>query len=164
MLYDNENQLEVRHVISLSHHTVNVYAGGGPIAEGELWIKRNAICLTRKSSTSTKLLPTPESKPFFLFSENCSDKEDFYFALLRSQESESSVADSLPKPLRYDVKHIIKLVSRLHSSEGHLQTRWINALIGRLFLALYKTHEVENFVRAKISKKMSRVKKPAFLS
>jgi DNA polymerase zeta len=59
---------------------------------------------------------------------------------------------------------MIKLVSQLHSSEGHLQTRWINALIGRLFLALYKTHEVENFVRAKISKKISRAKKPAFLS
>jgi hypothetical protein len=52
----------------------------------------------------------------------------------------------------------------LHSSEEHLQTRWINAIIGRIFLALYKTTEVENFIRAKITKKISRVKTPSFLS
>jgi hypothetical protein len=41
MLYDNEDQLEVRHVISLAHYKVDVYAGGDRIPEGELWIKRN---------------------------------------------------------------------------------------------------------------------------
>lgn len=41
MLYDNEDQLEVRHVISLAYYRADVYAGGDPIPEGELWIKRN---------------------------------------------------------------------------------------------------------------------------
>ena len=41
MLYDNEDQLEVRHVISLAHYKVDLYGGGDRIPEGELWIKRN---------------------------------------------------------------------------------------------------------------------------
>lgn len=41
MLYDNEDQIEVRHVISLAHYRTDVYAGGDKIPEGELWIKRN---------------------------------------------------------------------------------------------------------------------------
>lgn len=41
MLYDNEDQLDVRHVISLARYAVDVYAGGERIPEGELWIKRN---------------------------------------------------------------------------------------------------------------------------
>ena len=41
MLYDNDDQLEVRHVISLAHYQVDVYGGGERIPEGELYIKRN---------------------------------------------------------------------------------------------------------------------------
>ncbi|KAI9879357.1 MAG: hypothetical protein M1830_008745 [Pleopsidium flavum] len=161
MLYDDSEQLEVRHVISLAHHDVSIYAGGDPIPEGELWIKRHSICLMRKRNIGDI---TSTSKPFYLFSENCSEKEDFYFALLQNQEQIPGASETPPKPQHFDVKHIITLVQRLHSSEEHLQTRWINGLIGRLFLAVYKTPEVEEFIRKKITKKIARVKKPAFLS
>ena len=161
MLYDDSEQLEVRHVISLEHHDVSIYNGGDEIPEGELWIKRNAIRLSRKPNIEDLISVT---KPFFLFSENCSEKEDFYFAMLQNQEIRPDASDNPPRPQHYDVKHIITLVQKLHSSEEQLQTRWINALMGRAFLALYKTQEIEDFVRKKITKKISRVKKPAFLS
>lgn len=45
MLYDNDDQVEVRHVISLAHYKVDVYAGGECIPEGELWIKRNCTLM-----------------------------------------------------------------------------------------------------------------------
>ncbi|ESZ89575.1 hypothetical protein SBOR_10039 [Sclerotinia borealis F-4128] len=162
MLFDDDDQLEVRYVVSLAHHDVGIYSGPNDITpEGELFIKRNAICLSRKRGVGEMTADGKPSQPFYLFSENCSDKEDFYFALLRNQESGSTPKP--PVPLQYDVKDIITLVQRLHSSEEHLQTRWINALIGRIFLALYKTPEIENFIRAKITKKISRVKTPNFL-
>ncbi|KAL9123252.1 MAG: hypothetical protein Q9187_000197 [Circinaria calcarea] len=161
ILFDDREQLEVRHVISLNHHDVSIYGGGNEIPEGELWIKRNAICLTRKPNVGDV---TSTSKPFYLFSDNCSEKEDFYFALLQNQERRPDDSNLPPTPQQYEVKDIISLVQRLHSSEEQLQTRWINALIGRLFLAMYKTQEIEDFVRLKITKKIARVKKPAFLS
>ena len=161
ILFDDREQLEVRHVISLNHHDVSIYGGGNEIPEGELWIKRNAICLTRKPNVGDV---TSTSKPFYLFSDNCSEKEDFYFALLQNQERRPDVSGLPPIPQQYEVKDIISLVQRLHSSEEQLQTRWINALLGRLFLAMYKTQEIEDFVRLKITKKIARVKKPAFLS
>ncbi|MCJ1370137.1 hypothetical protein MMC20_001349 [Loxospora ochrophaea] len=161
MLYDDSEQVDVRHVIYLDHHNVGIYGGGGQIPEGELWIKRNAICLSRKADT---IDITPPSKPFYLFSENCSEKEDFYFALLHNQEKKSEGSDRPPRGQQFKVKDIITLVQRLHSSEEQLQTRWINALVGRLFLAMYKTQDIEDFIRQKITKKIARVKKPAFLS
>jgi hypothetical protein len=164
MLFDDEEQLEVRHVISLAHHAVSIYSGGDETPEGELFIKRNALCLSRRTDVGEITPDGKASKPFFLFSDNCSDKEDFYFALLRNQERKADAIYNPPIPLQYEVKDIITLVQKLHSSEEHLQTRWINAVIGRIFLALYKTPEVENFVRAKIAKKISRVKTPSFLS
>lgn len=161
MLYEDSEQLEVKHVISLELHNVSIYGGGDAIPEGELWIKRNAIQLARKPGVGD---PSSTSKPFFLFSENCSDKEDFYFALLQNQDVRTGAEDNPPRPQQYETKHIINLVQKLHSSEEHLQTRWINGFVGRLFLALYKTRITEDFIRQKVTKKIARVKKPAFLS
>ncbi|KAL8792596.1 MAG: hypothetical protein Q9195_004819 [Heterodermia aff. obscurata] len=161
MLYDDAEQVDPRHVIFLEHHDVSIYGGEEDIPEGELFIKRNSIRLSRKSDIENSI---SSPKPFYFFSENCSDKEDFYFALLHNQEAKSNAGEGPPRPQQYDVKDIITLVQKLHSSEEHLQTRWLNALIGRLFLALYKTREVEDLLRRKITKKIARVKKPAFLS
>jgi hypothetical protein len=156
--------LEVRYVLSLEHHDISIYGGGEHIPDGELFIKRNALCLSRKTDAGEMTADGIPSKPFFLFADNTSDKEDFYFAMLKNQERKPDALNNPPIPLQFDVKNMISLVQRLHSSEEHLQTRWINAMIGRIFLGLYKTTDVENFVRAKITKKISRVKKPSFLS
>jgi hypothetical protein len=162
MLYDDAEQVEVRHVISLAHHDVSIYGGGDEIPEGELWIKRNAICLSRKEDSIVDLRGmTP---PFYLFSESQSAKEDFYFALLKNQERIPDSPNAVPTQQHYEIKDIVTLVQRIHSSEEHLQTRWINAMVGRLFLALYKTPEMQEFVRKKVIKKISRVKKPTFIS
>lgn len=162
MLYDDVNQVEVRYVISLAHHDVTIYGGEGDIPEGELWLKRNAICLSRRLESLGDLGgPTP---PFYLFSENLSEKEDFYIAMLQNQNRLWDTADRPPKPQGFETKHIVTLVQRLHSSEEQLQTRWINAFLGRYFLALYRSPELEAFVRSKIVKKISRVNKPNFIS
>ena len=162
MLYDDAEQIEVRHVISLEYHDVSIHSGSEEeILDGELFLKRNAICLTRKQPAKGDMGIT--SLPFYFFSENRSDKEDFYFALLRNQQIPGS-QDTPPEPLQFDAKDIIRLVQDLHSSQEHLQTRWINALIGRLFLAMYKTPVFEGFIRRKIVKMISRVKKPTFIT
>lgn len=162
MLYDDEQQIEVRHVISLAHHNVSIYGGGEDIPEGELYVKRNAICLMRKEDSIADLRGlTP---PFYLFSETQSAKEDFYHALLQNQEKIPDSPNSPPSPQLYEVKDIVKLVQDLHSSEEHLQTRWFNAMVGRLFLAMYKTPEMHEFIRKKITKKISRAPKPNFIS
>ncbi|KAI9740097.1 MAG: hypothetical protein M1818_004848 [Claussenomyces sp. TS43310] len=164
MLFDDDEMTEVRYVISLAHHDVSIYGGGEHMPDGELFIKRNALCLSRKSDAGELTADGTMSKPFYLFTENTSTKEDFYFAMLKNQERIPEAKTNPPIPLRFEVKHIIDLVQRLHSSEEQLQTRWINALMGRIFLGLYKTTDVENFIRAKITKKISRVKTPSFLS
>lgn len=157
MLYDDSEQVEVRHVISLAHYAVSVYAGGEDIPEGELWIKRNCIRLAPQDSADG-------SKPYFLFSDNCSEKEDFYHAMLRSQESHIDSTPGPPPPLKFNSADLIKLVQQLHASEENFNTRWINALIGRLFLAVYKTKHIENAIWAKVTKKIDRVQKPSIIS
>lgn len=174
MFYDDEQQAEVRLVVPLALYTVAIDGGGEPIPEGELYIRRNAIRLTRRPPAGSPDPPAAALSvafdengplPFYLFSDNCSVKEDFYLALVRHQEKAPRDDPAVPpRPLRYHQKDVVSLVQRLHSSEDQLQMNWVNGLVGRLFLAVYRTAEVEQFVRARIVKKISRVAKPNFLS
>lgn len=163
MLFDDEEQIEVRHVISLAHHEVSIYSGGDNTPEGELFIKRNALCLSRKRDGPEMGPDSQISKPFYLFSENCSAKEDFYFALLKNQE-QTFVDPEVPSPKHFDMKNIISLVQKLHSSEENIHSRWLNAMLGRIFLGIYKTRDLESLIREKLTKKISRVKTPSFLT
>lgn len=162
MLYDDSRQIDVRYIIFLAHYNVSIYSGGSEIPEEELWAKRNAIRLTRRpDSTSAS---QASSLPFYIFSENLSEKEDLYFAMLRNKEKMPESAGLSPAYVDYDARHIITLLQRLYSSEEQRPTRWINALLGRLFLALYRMPEIEESVMRKIAKKISRVKTPNFIT
>lgn len=101
-----------------------------------------------------------------MFSDNCSEKEDFYHAVLQAQEHhrDDTARQSSPIPLKFETPDLVKLVQQLHADEENLHTRWINALIGRVFLALYKTPEIKNHIATKITKKIARVPKPALIS
>lgn len=163
MLYDSPAELEVRHVISMAHHSVSLSDGDGDdeaMPDSDLFIKRTAILLKPLASSAIDDVikgSAPQPKPFYLFSSNCSEKEDFYHALVAAQTE-----SPLPQPL--DSSCSIKLQSNIHSNSLTPETRAFNALINRVFLALHRTPFLEDLVRDKIEKKISRVTKPAFIS
>lgn len=160
MLYDSAAQIEVRHVISLAHHTVSLTEGldnGEPLKDADLFIKRTAIVLNPTSLPNGKLQHAAVSKPFYLFSSTCIEKEDFYHALLYTRSN-----PPIPEPL--NPNDAIKLQSTLHGTSLTSETRAFNALIGRIFLSLYNTDRAKEFITSRVEKKISRVQKPAFIA
>lgn len=67
-------------------------------------------------------------------------------------------------PAHFEQAHMFSLIQTIHSSDAQLQTRWLNALIGRIFLGIYQTRHMEELCIKKITKKIARVNRPAFLS
>ncbi|KAK5163364.1 uncharacterized protein LTR77_010737 [Saxophila tyrrhenica] len=163
MLYDSASQMEVRHVISLAHHTVSLSEGlsagdEASLKDADLFIKRTAIVLTPTDMPNGGLQSrAAPPKPFYLFSTLCSEKEDFYHALLYTRAH-----PPVPEPL--EPNDIIKLQSTLHSTSQTPETMAFNALIGRIFLSIYHTPWLKDLIQRKIEKKISRVQKPAFLA
>lgn len=138
----------------------------------KLYVSQATFCIPTLTQLGIRLIQqldddsTATPKGFYLFSDNCSEKEDFYHAMLHAQENQKDPSDSNSPtvPLKFDTSDLVKLVQQLHASEENLHTRWINALIGRVFLALYKTTQIKDFIAAKINKKIARVPKPAIIS
>ncbi|KAK9324125.1 hypothetical protein V1517DRAFT_73368 [Lipomyces orientalis] len=183
-LYDSPEQMNVQQVIVLANHNVSLWPPDVP--DGQLFIRRHSICLAPKRSKvladelESISIPGPPKNAYFLFSDNCSEKEDFYFALLRACKRparRTSNGDGIgvgryhphpdpltdAYPLQHEQEDIVRLIQTLHSSDSHIQTMWLNALLGRLFLALHKTAVFEDFIKSRIETKLSRVNRPSFL-
>ncbi|RCK64942.1 hypothetical protein Cantr_00702 [Candida viswanathii] len=105
---------------------------------------------------------------FFIYCDICSEKEDWFFALIRAMKLEKSELPELLNPLKFaktlhfETKEMINLIQTLYSSEGQLQTKWINAIIGRWFLSMKNTKQFEDYVYKKLSKKLNKIKTPGF--
>lgn len=143
MLYDSPAQLEVRHVISLEHHSISLTDGEEDeltLPDADLFIKRTAIVLTPVQSSSLNgnlagqgAMPSSQApRPFYLFCSSCTEKEDFYHALLSTR-----TLPPVPQPIAPE--DLIKLQSTLHSTSLTPETRAFNALVGRVFLSVHRT-------------------------
>ena len=126
----------------------------------------------RKSSEKPHTHPKPPEHSYFLFPTTNVEKEDWYFALLRGSKTTSGSTKSLSQtdptlaaiPAHFEPAHMFSLIQAIHSSDTQLQTRWLNALVGRIFLGTYQTRHAEEYCIKKITKKIARVNRPAFLS
>ncbi|VVT51271.1 uncharacterized protein SAPINGB_P003041 [Magnusiomyces paraingens] len=187
-LYEDPDHEQLTQVIVIAHHLVTLWPPKVP--DGELFAKRSAICLVKipynhgSSNLSdyeiAEMLSNPKEPPknaFYLYSDNASEKEDFYFALIRASKRYTLRSAAEPTkpvslfnpvymahPLHHRTSDIMDLIQTLHSTDSNIQTRWLNAIIGRIFLATKDTPPFTNFLINKISNKLTRIKRPTFLS
>lgn len=183
-LYTDETQKNVKHAIVLDHYMVALWPRN--LTDGQLFTKRSAICLLKKDAfieseekmddllnflrnekSSIKELP---KSSYFLYGDTSLEKENWYYSLLRatSLPSDNPHVNKInplinAKPLYYHTANMLDLIETLNSTENQLTTQWINALLGRLFLATYQTDEFKTAFRNRIEDKLRKIRTPGFL-
>ncbi|KIJ44981.1 hypothetical protein M422DRAFT_251617 [Sphaerobolus stellatus SS14] len=80
--------------------------------------------------------------------------ENWYLTLVTAQHS-------TPPPYPHEAH--ASLIESLDAMPDLIPTRWLNAIIGRLFLGVKGTTAVEGWVSGRLMKKLSKVKTPSFL-
>ncbi|KAI8354862.1 putative integral membrane protein conserved region-domain-containing protein, partial [Mortierella sp. GBAus27b] len=165
-IYENEHTQECLGIITLPHYKVSV---PGEQKDSHIYSKRNPIWLQYQPPTNHSRRSTESdasqssSKDYYLSMVNCVDKEDLYFTLLRC----SRIKLNQPRPLdstMFDKSAMNTLIRTIHSDEHHYQAAWLNAIMGRVFLGVYKTPQVKDSVFQKLVDKLSRVKLPNILN
>ncbi|KAM0746544.1 hypothetical protein T439DRAFT_383965 [Meredithblackwellia eburnea MCA 4105] len=176
-LHESEDQLDNVTAINVSDHKVIIYPEN--CIDGELFVKRNAICLRPLSVAGDSALAshaaTPETThdftvdndlPWFFFAKVNADKEDWYFSLVEASklESENATQTFAKDRSMFEPEDMARLVDGIDQLPDSLQTRWLNAMLGRIFLSVYRTDSLESYITSRIVRKLKRVKTPSMLS
>lgn len=183
---DNSPKSNLVHAISLQDSFITIWPRkpGSELPESALFTKKTCISILRKGTTSlidgvlkfdTTQGENEESQStnqFFLYIDNNFEKEDWYFSLISASKSETSRAthtsNLLDPNLTARTAHLktadtLCLIQTINSTENQLTTKWINALIGRLFLAVQGTDMLKDYLYTRLYQKLSKIDKPDFL-
>src|SRR5207248_5918006 len=102
------------------------------------------------------------------FCDRCVDKEDWFFALQKSSKLLSNSPGPQPQIVKdkseFDQHAMSRLLKTIYSNDDRIRTQWLNAILGRIFLSIYKTNRVKEYFIHKLKRKVKKVKKPNFLS
>ncbi|CAE7109661.1 unnamed protein product [Rhizoctonia solani] len=106
------------------------------------------------------------SQPWHLFIKNNSDMEDWYISLVQASSPVPIGATDPSDPLGpvFSSSDMAHLVATLDAQPDAIPTRWLNALIGRLFFSVYRTAKVEAYILGRLASKLAKVKRPGFLT
>lgn len=216
-LYEDEGMTECEAAIELGGHEVLVFPEG--LADGELFTRRNAICLrpkpkalveqgmpsvtrqmamgsgdaerdeevsvaaaesgkeggngTRKRHSkerdgASRELAKEEAfnitSPWFIFVRSCVEMEDWYLALVHASDHPAGTPLLSPLQAVFSPFEMNHLVATLDQQPDVIPMRWLNALLGRIFFSFYRTQMLESCIIHRLMKKLSKVKRPAFLT
>jgi len=173
-LFEDKYEHKFMRFITLPKHVAMIWPQD--LQEFELFYRRYPIALVSRMSpeglVSLDLAPgQPPRDAIYIYVENPVEKEDLYFALVK-ESSDTRNLDSaelselhnsslgprdpevMARPLRARKLEAQKLQSLVWSSQVPGETQWLNALVGRMFLALKDTPLIDDYLRRKFSYKL----------
>ncbi|AET40193.1 Nvj2p Ecym_5442 [Eremothecium cymbalariae DBVPG len=178
-LYKNDvHGTDVFQVVVLKNSFVTIWPRDTSveIPDASLFTNKTCISICRngkaylddngKLQFSDSIMHGPADQ-YFVYVDSNVEKEDWYFALINA--SKISVSDSLLDPsLSATTAHIrtrdmMYLIQTVNATEGQVATKWFNTLICRLFLSLQQTEMLNDLLKEKIHKKLTKINKPGFL-
>ncbi|KAI8328227.1 putative integral membrane protein conserved region-domain-containing protein [Chlamydoabsidia padenii] len=161
-IYSDEMQRLCEWTLDLNKYNVSLYPSGRQ--EHILFSRSVALRLTRKPTAATDTTTTAiqDDKLFFSCTRPI-DKEDWYFAFLSVTDFSSSTPAICRHTIPFDPIAVASLITSV-SKESDTAIPWFNAILGRTFLGIQKTHRLQHYVFETLSKKANKMTTtPGFL-
>ncbi|CAO3622716.1 unnamed protein product [Mucor hiemalis] len=180
-IYESDGpQEECKIIIPVHNYNVSIYPEKSQ--DNDIFSRSIALKLTPKNDDGDganmevllKSTDGDDTSPPYLTSNNelfitCArpvDKEDWYFGLLAATQMMSESPNNHVEMIdvtRFDDAAMQTLISTVQQDAEYREVQWLNAILGRLFLGMYKTEEMRLYFQEKITKKIQKIKRPSFL-
>jgi hypothetical protein len=144
--FDNEQEKTCHLILPLHSYKISLYPKEGK-REAELFGRLMSICIAPKSNPTT-------SSTYYLSCRRPTDKEDWYFAM-----TAASQPDLQPWKVstKYDTVAMTQLRGLLDGTPAQVEAQCWNAIMGRLFLGVYKTEHWQQLWKTKMKNKLARM-------
>ncbi|XBW38079.1 hypothetical protein QEN19_003666 [Hanseniaspora menglaensis] len=171
------NLRKILKVISLKDVIVTMWPPN--LTEGSIFTKKSSILVVKKNlydseTKKFKLLSGSDqftnNSIWFLQLENNFDKEDWYFEMLNALkglnteskdnfgyiESFGKFIQEPPETYHFSTASTNRIIALNNSNLEHVNCKWFNLIISRLFLAYKANGKLENVIATKIKEKLSK--------
>lgn len=150
------------------------------LTEGSLFTKKSSILIIKRSlfdsaSNCFKVITSSDqfinNNIFFLQMENNSEKEDWFFAILNALKSSDDNKEPFtgyiknfgkfneipPETYHFKTADVSKLIAINNANLDHINCKWFNLILSRIFLAYKANGKLETLIAEKIKDKLSKI-------
>lgn len=179
-----KNSIDLKKILKfISLKDVIVTMWPPTLTEANLFTKKSSILIIKRTlfdspSNCFKILSNSEefinNNIFFLQMENNLEKEDWFFAILNALKGLDTnrepfsgyiknfgkFEETPPETYHFNTADVSKLIAINNANLDHINCKWFNLILSRIFLAYKANGKLENIIFQKIKEKLSKVNVP----